>query len=68
MSVTAGGDPPVAPDVETLTFETADPYGVEADRFAAAILDGAPLPIAADDAVANLRVIERIFAAAEAAE
>ncbi len=66
--VTAGGDPPVAPAVETLTFETADPYGVEADRFAAIILDGGPLPIAADDAVANLRVIERIFAAAEEAE
>jgi predicted dehydrogenase len=66
--VAAGGDPPVAPDVETLTFETADPYGVEADRFAAVILDGAPLPMAADDAVANLRVIERIFAAADVPE
>ncbi len=61
--ITAGGDPPVAPASETLTFPTADPYGVEADRFAAVILDGAPLPIAPDDAVANLRVIERIFAA-----
>ena len=38
--VTAGGDPPVAPATETLTFETADPYTVEAERFAAAILDG----------------------------
>ena len=61
--ITAGGDPPVAPASETLTFPTADPYGVEADRFAAVILDGAPLPIAPDDPVANLRVIERIFAA-----
>jgi predicted dehydrogenase len=61
--VTAGGDPPVAPASETLTFPTADPYAVEADRFAAVILDGAPLPIPPDDAVANLRVIERIFAA-----
>ena len=26
--VTAGGDPPVAPATETLTFETADPYTV----------------------------------------
>jgi predicted dehydrogenase len=61
--VTAGGDPPVAPATETLTFDTADPYTVEAERFASAILDGMPTPIAPDDAVANLRVIEAIFAA-----
>ena len=65
--VTAGGDPPVAPATETLTFETADPYTVEAERFAAAVLDGVPTPVPPEDAVANLRVIERIFAAAEAA-
>jgi predicted dehydrogenase len=61
--VTAGGDPPVAPATETLTFPTADPYTVEAERFAAAILDGLPTPTPPEDAVANLRVIERIFAA-----
>ena len=43
--VTAGGDPPVAPATETLTFATADPYTVEAERFAAAILDGTPVPV-----------------------
>jgi predicted dehydrogenase len=62
--VTAGGDPPVAPATETLTFPTADPYTVEAERFAAAILDGTPTPTPPEDAIANLRVIERIFAAA----
>ena len=62
--VTAGGDAPVAPAIETLTFPTADPYTVEAERFAAAILDGLPTPVPPEDAVANLRVIERIFAAA----
>ena len=62
--VTAGGDPPVAPDTETLTFATADPYAVEAGAFAAAVLDGVPLPVEPEDAVANLGVIERIFAAA----
>jgi len=65
--VTAGGDPPVAPDTRVLTFEVADPYTVEAERFAAAVLDGQPAPVPPDDAVANLRVIERIFEAAEAA-
>ena len=66
VQVAAGGDPPVAPAVETLTFPPADPYGVEADTFAAAVLDGAPVESGAEDAAANLRVIERIFALAEA--
>lgn len=65
--VSAGGDPPVAPHTDVLTFPTADPYTVEAERFAAAVLDGLPTPLPPDDAVANLRVIERIFQAAEAA-
>ena len=64
--VTAGGDPPVAPATETLTFPHSDPYTVEAERFAAAILDGTPVPVDPADAVANLRVIERIFEVAEA--
>jgi predicted dehydrogenase len=63
--IIAGGDPPVAPATETLTFPTADPYTVEAERFAAAVLDGTPVPTPPDDAVANLRVIERLFEAAE---
>jgi predicted dehydrogenase len=66
VSVFAGGDPPVAPAVEVLTFETADPYGSEAQRFAEAILDGRPTPTPPEDAVANMRVIEEVFRAAEA--
>ena len=61
--VTAGGDPPVAPHTETLTFATADPYTVEAEVFAAAVLDGVPPPFPVRDAVANLRVMEQIFRA-----
>jgi len=67
VDVTAGGDPPVAPNTETLTFPVADPYGAETDAFAAAILDGAPPPIPASDAVANMHVIEQVVAAAEPA-
>ena len=48
---------------ETITFDTADPYTVEAERFAASILDGLPTPTPPEDAVANMRVIDRIFAA-----
>jgi predicted dehydrogenase len=62
--VTAGGDPPVAPRVETLTFETTDPYAVEFEQFSAAVLDGAPVPYPPQDALANLRVIDQIFSAA----
>jgi predicted dehydrogenase len=66
LSVVAGGDPPVAPATERLSFPTADPYAVEADAFAGALLAGDPVPVPPDDAVANLAVIERLFAAADA--
>jgi len=55
----------VAPHTEVLTFETADPYAVEAGRFASAVLDDLPTPVPPEDAVANLRVIERIFEAGD---
>ena len=61
--VTAGGDPPVSPDSETLTFATANQYTIQAERFADAVLDGLPLPIPPEDAIGNLRVIEAIFRA-----
>jgi predicted dehydrogenase len=63
--VTAGGDPPVSPDSETLTFAAADQYTIQAERFADAVLDGRPLPIPPEDAIGNLRVIEAIFRAGE---
>ena len=44
----------------------ADPYAAEAEAFATAILDGGPVPTPPADAVANLEVIEAMFAAAEA--
>jgi predicted dehydrogenase len=55
----------VAPNVETLTFPPADPYTVEAAAFAAAVLEGRPVAVPPADAIANLRVIEAIFNAAE---
>jgi predicted dehydrogenase len=63
--VAAGGDPPVAPHIETITFPAADPYTVEADAFATAILEDRPVPVDPADGVANLRVIERVFTSAE---
>jgi predicted dehydrogenase len=64
--VTAGGDPPVAPHTETLTFDPADPYTVEAEAFATAVLEGRPVPVPPADAIGNLRVIEEILASAPA--
>ena len=65
VSLVAGGQPPVAPGTEVLEFATADPYASEAEAFATAILDGVPVPTPPADAVANLEVIEALFAAAE---
>ena len=63
--LTAGGDAPINPATETIMFPAADAYTCEAAAFAAAVLDGGPLPTPIEDAVANLRVIERLVAAAE---
>jgi predicted dehydrogenase len=61
--LTSGGDPPVNPATQRLTFDPADPYAVEAEQFAAAVRAGGPAPVPPADAVANLRVIERLVEA-----
>ena len=61
--ITAGGDPPVTPNTEALTFDAADPYTVEAEAFATAVLEGRPVPVPPADAVANLHIIERLLSA-----
>ena len=65
VSVVAGGDPPVSPRTEVLEFPAMDPYSAEAAAFAEAVLAGRPVPTPPDDAVANLEVIEGLFAAAD---
>jgi predicted dehydrogenase len=60
----SGGDPPLAPNVETIVFDPTDPYTVEAEAFARAVLGERPVPVPPEDAVANLRVIEKIFSVA----
>ena len=62
----SGGEPPVSPGVEIHEVPAADQYGVQADAFSRAIRDDTPVPNGPDDAVANLVVIERIFADAAA--
>jgi predicted dehydrogenase len=59
-----GGDPPADPAVETFTFAPADPYTLQAEAFGRAVLDGMPLAHLPADGVANMKVIEAVFAAA----
>jgi predicted dehydrogenase len=61
----AGGTPPIAPDIEIIEVPAADPYGVQADAFAAAVRTGSPVPIPPEDAIGNLAVIERILQRAD---
>lgn len=60
----SGGEPPVNPGTEVHEIPTADPYAVQADDFSTAIRTGDAVPVPPEDAVANMEVIERIFAAA----
>jgi hypothetical protein len=46
----------------THQVEAADQYAVQADAFSRSIREEAPVPTPPADAVANLEVMERIFA------
>jgi predicted dehydrogenase len=65
ISVTWGGDGRVTPDTETISFPPSNQYTAQAETFAAAILAGESVPVHPDDAVANMRVIERVLAGIE---
>jgi predicted dehydrogenase len=49
---------------EEIRFDVCDQYTLQADAFARAILDDQPVPTPLTDAIANMRVIERIHASA----
>ncbi len=51
-------------DTATVTFPVADQYTIQAELFARAVLDDTPVPTPPEDGVANMKVIESIFAAA----
>ena len=57
--------PPPDVKIEEITFETCDHYTIQADVFARAILDDTPVPTPIADAVANMRVIERVRTSAD---
>jgi predicted dehydrogenase len=48
--------------IEEVVFNVCDQYTLQADAFCRAIMDDTPVPTPLADAVANMRVIERILA------
>jgi predicted dehydrogenase len=61
----AGGDPPVNPDTEVIEIPTSNQYANQGDAFSRAVLGEAGLPTPPEDAVANMRAIEMVLAAAD---
>lgn len=59
--LTSGGEPPVAPATETITFEPANQYTIQAEVFGRAVLEDTDTAVPISDAVANMRVIEQIL-------
>lgn len=59
------GSPPGV-KLEEISFPICNQYTLQADAFARSILDDTPVPFPIADAVANMRVIERILASAKA--
>ena len=51
-------------EAETMRFEPANQYTEMVDHFGAAVLGGRPLAAPAEDGEANMRVLERLLAAA----
>ena len=50
---------------EEIWFSACDQWGVQCDRFSEAIAKGDPAPVPIEDAVANMRVIDALFRAAQ---
>ncbi|MEN8234791.1 MAG: Gfo/Idh/MocA family oxidoreductase [Actinomycetota bacterium] len=66
IRVTSGGEPPVDPATEVVEFAPADQYTIQAELFAAAIIEDRPVPVPPQDAVRNMQVIEAVLAGSNA--
>jgi len=51
--------------IVTETLPICDQYALQGDAFAAAVLDGADVPVSIEDAIENMSVIDAIFRSAE---
>jgi len=61
---TGGNHHPNASSITTHTVPPANQYGLQATALADAILTGSPSPLPLEDSIANMRLLERLFAAA----
>jgi predicted dehydrogenase len=51
--------------IEEIRFDVCDQYTLQADAFGRAILEDTPVPTPLSDAIANMKVIERVFTSAK---
>ncbi len=49
-------------DLREISFDSCDQYTIQGDLFSEAVLKGAPVPTPLDDAVANMKAIDAVFA------
>ncbi len=54
--------------IATETFAVCDQYTLQGDAFSRAILEGTPLPVPLEDSIANMAVIDAIFASAKSGQ
>ena len=52
-------------EIEEITFDICDQYGIQGDLFSQAILNDTPVPTPIEDAVGNMKVIEAVFRSGE---
>jgi predicted dehydrogenase len=51
--------------IVTETFPVVDQYTLQGDAFSRAILEGTPVPVSLEEGIANMAVIDAIFASAK---
>ena len=61
---TGGDDHPRASTIDTVSVPAANQYGLQATALADAILAGTSAPLPLEDSIANMKLLERLFAAA----
>jgi predicted dehydrogenase len=54
--------------IATETFPGVDQYTLQSDAFSRAILEGTPLPVTLEEGIANMAVIDAIFASAKSGQ